>query len=494
MGHPIPFRASLSTPLIKFSGGDAVTIRDAVEGTTILGGTGSGKTSGSANAYAQSFLRAGMGGLVLCAKPEEADRWRSLAKAAGRSRDLAFFHADRLAFNFLDYAQATVGSGGRDLNLVEVMSVIGEVARGQSRGQDGDNAFFRDAANQLLANAFPLLRIVHGSIRLRKLYEFINSAPASRQEAYSQGPDAWVYRSFCGDTLRRAHEMGANGDAEARRIAEQHGPYWTDEFPSLGDRTKGSVVTTLTSSVYPFLSGALNTMFCESTSVVPEMARQGLIIVMDMPPAEFGNSGLVAQHIFKLLFQKAMEREKVGDKTRPCFIFADECQFFINSHDPMHLSVCRSAKVANVFITQDLPTYFARMPSEHEALSLIGKFGTRIFHSSTDRTTCEYASETIGKIRHYTLSTGTTFGASTGGGDSIGLSEGSQSGQSGLQSSRQKTKSSYIDYDIPPNYFGNELRTGGPPNNYKVDAIIVKNGATFKSSKRNRIKAEFSQR
>ena len=51
-------------------GGDMWRIKDACEGTIIFGGTGSGKTSGSGRAIATSFLSAGFGGLVLCAKPE----------------------------------------------------------------------------------------------------------------------------------------------------------------------------------------------------------------------------------------------------------------------------------------------------------------------------------------------------------------------------------------------------------------------------------------
>ena len=60
-------------------------------------------------------------------------------------------------------------------------------------------------------------------------------------------------------------------------------------------------------------------------------------------------------------------------------IWADECQFFMNSHDTDHLSVCRQQRVANVFITQDMPTYEAKIGDKNEADSLLNKFGTRIF-------------------------------------------------------------------------------------------------------------------
>lgn len=365
--HPIPYKFELDTQLLKFSGGDAFTIRDAVTGVQILGGTGSGKTSGSGRALAHAYLKAGFGGIVLCAKPSEADTWRKLAKECGRSGDLVFFdESGGLRFNFLDYAQHTVAAGGRDMNLVQLLATITEATNAQSGGGSSGNeeAFFRNAANQMVANSIPFLRTVNGSIRLNDLYRFINSTPSTRQEARDP---AWRDGSYCGQTIVNAYRMGKAGNLEARRAFEQHRTYFNDEIAKLGDRTRGNIVTTLTSSIYPFLSGKLNELFCTETNIVPEYARQGLIIVLDMPARSHSTAGVVAQQIFKLLFQFSMESENVTERTRPVMIWADECQFFMNSHDTDHLSVCRQQRVANVFITQDMPTYYARMHDQNEA-------------------------------------------------------------------------------------------------------------------------------
>ena len=61
-------------PLLQLSAGDAWRVKDAFEGTQILGSPGSGKTSGSGKAIAHAFLSAGFGGLVLCAKVDERAR------------------------------------------------------------------------------------------------------------------------------------------------------------------------------------------------------------------------------------------------------------------------------------------------------------------------------------------------------------------------------------------------------------------------------------
>ncbi len=493
-GHPIPYHSSANRRLVKFGRRDYLTINDVVTGTQIFGGTGSGKTSTSGRLLADAFLKSGFGGLVLCAKPDEAQRWQKIAHANGRAKDLVIFNdSGQYRFNWLDYAQATIAADGRDLNLIELVAIISEAAKAQASrgGGDGDNQFFRDAANQLMANAFPFLRKVYGSIRLKELYQFINSAPHSREEAHNP---AWAEQSFCGRTIKRVLEAAQAGDEEAVRITNEHGEYWITEFASHGDRTRSSVVSTLTSTIYPFLSGTLNEIFCTGTNIVPEYARQGLIIVMDFPTRAHGRTGIIAQQIFKLLFQMAMESETVTRKTRPVFIWADECQFFMNAYDTDHLSVCRQQRVANVFITQDMPTYFAKMGTEYEAESLLNKFGTRIFHATTDQRTSVYAADIVGKMQHQTLSESLSYGASSNAGDSLGEREGSGSGGRGVNQSRQRSRSTFIDYEIPPHYFGKELRKPTKANGGKSDAVIITNGSLFRSTKKHYIKAEFKIR
>src|SRR5687767_13142327 len=86
---PTPF--SLDTPLLYLSSSDAWTIRDACEGVQVFGAIGSGKTTGSGAALARAYLRAGFGGLVMCAKPEERQLWQQYAEETGRSEHLVIF-------------------------------------------------------------------------------------------------------------------------------------------------------------------------------------------------------------------------------------------------------------------------------------------------------------------------------------------------------------------------------------------------------------------
>ena len=94
----------LSMPLLGLSDSDELTLEQAARGIAIWGSTGSGKTSGSGQAIARSYLKHGFGGLVLCAKKSEADWWLKLAEEEGRSKSIIHVHPNaNMMFDFLDY-------------------------------------------------------------------------------------------------------------------------------------------------------------------------------------------------------------------------------------------------------------------------------------------------------------------------------------------------------------------------------------------------------
>jgi hypothetical protein len=90
---------NLDTPIYKLSGKDIQTLDDCTCGTFITGTTGSGKTSGSGKFIAKSYLRKGMGGLVLTVKNDEKNTWIQYAKETGRLADLVIFSPEKKIMN-----------------------------------------------------------------------------------------------------------------------------------------------------------------------------------------------------------------------------------------------------------------------------------------------------------------------------------------------------------------------------------------------------------
>lgn len=493
---PIPFLAKDTTPLLRFGSKDVWTIEDAFEATMITGAPGSGKTSSSGRALATAFLRSGFGGLVLCAKVEEIDIWRKLAAETGRSNSLIVMdETAQCRFNFMDYAQAVLARRGFDQNLISLFEHITEATAAQTSGGGGENPFFREAAMELLSHTLPVLHAAYGTIRLAEVMRFIDSAPQSRNDLTNA---EWRRSSFCAQTLFRATKNVMPGTQLAQDM-EQHGLYWSERYPSFGDKTRSSIVATLTASMSPFLVGKLNELFCTDTNILPELTHEGAIIVLDLPAVQFKKMGIVAQQIFKYLWQLSMQRRSaIRDTTRPVFLWADEAQLFLSPSDAEFLSVSRSSRACTVYLTQDIPNLEAMMPGsspEASAKALLAKFGTRIFHANTDKPTCEYASSIIGKVKKYNANRSHTRGGGINTGGSQG-EDGAGSFGGGYNSSTgtQTGYSEYLDYEVPPEYFGNHLRTGGRENRLKADAILIRNGKLFRHGGRNRLKVEFTQK
>jgi hypothetical protein len=166
-------RLGLMSGLGRPVGRDPWTVRDACEGVQIFGAVGSGKTSGSGASIAMSFLEAGMGGLVLCAKTDERATWEKYCERAGRLDDLVVFGIGRpYRFNFLEYesgrsrslgggesgGQSSKQSGGLTENTVQLITTLREIqGRGSgSGGGDADGAFWTEQLKSLLRRPFPL--------------------------------------------------------------------------------------------------------------------------------------------------------------------------------------------------------------------------------------------------------------------------------------------------------------------------------------------------
>jgi hypothetical protein len=481
-------------------GGEKWCIGDAAEATAIWGAPGSGKTSGSAKAISQAFLRAGFGGLVLCAaKPDEADTWRTYAKEARRTADLVTIDASGdHRFNILDYAAKALGGRGFEQNLVFLMQTMIDATRiaGNTGGENGgENRYFVEGALKWISHAFPLLLLTEGTLRMSDLNRFITSMPKSNEELRSA---EWKEKSYCSQVHFKAGSMAdAEGaDGYAMQVINEHGEFFLSEIPGLDNRPRSGIESTLTNMIYPFLSGKLAELFCTTTTITPEACRDGKIILLDLPTLRYGPTGAVAQIMFKYLFGIAAQRLKVDRQTRPIFLYADEAQFVMSATDADLLSTSRSSKTCIVYITQDLESYRAKIGANARdtAESMLAKFGTRIFHANTSRDTNTYASDIIGKIQKFHVTKSQSRGMQTGGGGSHHDAAGNYQASAGANIGISESTSGFLDYEIPPDYFATKLRNGSPKNNFKVDAILIRNARTWKRTKRHWVQAEFSQK
>ena len=444
-------------------------IRDACEGTQIFGTTGSGKTSGSGQAIAKAFLSQGFGGLVLCAKVDERELWQRYAEEMGRGDDLVIFgpgHPYR--FNFLDYEYSRDDAGGA---LTENVAQLFNRALEMTEGAQGSasDPYWQRAQMQMLRNAIDLLGARGTGISLADLQKVITSAPTQPEEHFIE---EWQENSFLHQTAMAVDARGDTMSEQQHRDFEFALDYWLNEFPAMDSRPRSSIVSGFTSMADGLKRGLMYDLFCTSTDLKPDWSEEGAIILLDLSTKRFGHVGVVAQGIFKYLWQQAIERRDVARSPLPVFLWADESQFFINRYDMEFQTTARSSRACTVYLTQNISNYYARLGGNAKAAvdSLLGNFQTKLFHTNGDAVTNEWASEQISKSFH----TITSGGGQTG------------SNQSSYGFSQQ------LHYEVQPAEFLT-LRNGGPDNDLEVDAILFKPGRIWEASGRPHRHVTFSQ-
>lgn len=455
----------LDTDIYYFNGTEPFNIRQACEGVQIFGGIGSGKTSGSGAALAKSYLRAGFGGLVLCAKKDELETWQRYAEETDRTDSLLVFDASGdWRFPFLQYECSRDGEGaGYTENLVRLFATVHE-AMERGKGGSGADPYWTRAMEQLLRNAIDLSMIARGEVSVPLLYDIISSAPRSQDERDS--PE-WRSKSLCWKLL-------TEGNNRERTKWEQYDfdatvSFWMEEFCNLAPKTRSGIISMFTSMADCFLRRPFRMLFSESSpegnNAFPELTHDGVIIVMNLPVKEFGEAGRALQIVYKYMWQQAAERRDIKANDKPVFLWVDEAQNFVNDYDMLFQSTARSTRSCTVYLTQNLANYYAEMGGSHSKYrvdSLIGNLQTKIWHANSEPETNQMASDTIGKSWQEKKGVSITAGA-----------ENFSAGQSVQES---------YDYDVIPQTF-TRLRKGSPINDYEVEAVVFQSGRIWRNGK-----------
>lgn len=453
------------------------TLRDAMEGTQIIGSTGSGKSRYSGAAFAVGLLRAGLGGLVLTVKPDERFQWCEYARLAGRVEDLVVVDVSaKNTFNFLDYECRCATDAKLTHNLVNLFLTAASSGEEQ---QSLAEPFWRDSQEALLTNAFDLDILAYESCQLRQVIDIIRDAPQSRAEVRST---KWRRESACW----RALSCAANNKLTAPRRAdlEECAAYWLVEFAQLAQRTRSVIITSILSKATRLLRSPYRELFCSDgpSTATPDVSHRGKIVILDLPVKTFGETGRLAQLLYKTVWQQATERRApqldansptFDPSQRPVFLWVDEAQHFVTRHDMLFQQTARSAQAAAFFITQGISNYRAQLGSANGqaiAESLLGGFQTKVFHQSGDPTTIEWAERLFGRGRVFLNGRGVT---------------------SKDETVSRNTQESYLPL-VPATTF-TTLKKGGPQSNHMAEALVFQGGRIWDRVQGHVLRAVFQQ-
>jgi type IV secretory pathway TraG/TraD family ATPase VirD4 len=489
----------LDTPLIDFKSASGVTpwrIRDAVESVLIFGNVGSGKSSGSGRLLALKYLTNGFGGLVLTAKPGEKELFEEYCRLAGRSEDLIVLEpGGGKYFNFLEYeATQTETNVPLTANIVQVLKTVIRAGEQKDKGKS-DDQFWETALDMLISNVIDLTRLAYNRISVQEIFDIVQTIPASDETVTkemvekSEKPFFKAYNQARLNVMKSIDEWRQSLTPENRKLVGEtdyltHIPnarnfkmldqFFMTGFKNLSDKTRSIIDFSLSGFLFRLLQEPVYSLFCKKHSnVTPEDSLKGRIIVLNLPVKTYQNVGRDCQILFKYVWQRAMEKRDVVSNPRPVFLWADEAQHFLHEHDTEFQATARSSRIATVYISQNLPNFFAVLGGaggEYKVKALLGTMGTKIFHANADIETNNYASELIGDSYFEDISSGFSI-----------AKEFSKTRNRGLILERQLRPEDFV-----------SLKTGGPANHHVVEGIVHKQGDGF-ISKQNHARILFTQ-
>ncbi len=466
----MPDTWNLEQILIDWKDSHGLTVADAMTGVFVTGATGSGKTSGPGQLLARSYLKAGMGALILCAKIEEKRLWIDYAKRENREKDLVIFDATgKHRFDFLEWeAHRAREGGGQVINTVMLLEEIATAAQRASGGatsDGGDSAFFKNALH-LFLTALVALAVASGEqVTLPRLRELASGAARSPAELRSE---EWQKTSPTAQLLARlAEQQATEQDKERRADIAEIFAYWTGDFVSLSSRARSIIEMMFSMTVQPFLYQPLRQLFTGGSTITPEACFDGKIIIIDLPVQDLRLAGTVAALGWKHCFQiSVMRRSGSRGTLRPVLLYADECQHWVTERDAEYQAVCRSSGGCTVYMTQQRDSII-RAIGERATDNLLSNLQTKFFCQNTGDTN-RFASELIGE--RYTNITNVNFG------DSAQYHPADPSASSSTHSgiTRAEQKREYIQASR-----FQSLRRGGPQNQFQVDTVVYCGGKLF---------------
>ncbi len=314
--------SNLDIPLFRWTHKDVFTFRDAAEGTFVSGGIGSGKTSGTGAMIIKSFLKNGMGGLVLTAKASELVLFQKYAKAYGREDDLIVFgEGSDHQFNFLDYESSIRNDSGKGIvqNIVDVLTTVIKA----SDAEHGKNEeFWSKSLNQLLINSINLCLLATDKIRFEDLYKIVKSTPRTEKQRDSY---KWQQQSLCYQMLthaaNRLNNMSQSPELEKKvRKLYKCEDYFLESWCNLAEKTRSIIEQIFFSSFADLLmDDPLYDLFNKGTTVTPEDTIKGKIIIINLPILVYEGIGKVGQLLWKYVWQRCMLRRRIKEKSPPCF-------------------------------------------------------------------------------------------------------------------------------------------------------------------------------
>jgi hypothetical protein len=426
------------------------------EGVALIGQTGSGKSSLLKRLLVE-VLYTGCGCLWLAVKADEPMTACKVLYKAGRVAEL--FIPGKSKCNLLVYELARKGGG--PATMAEFLMRADEVMNGGHGGKE--ESFWKSARLQTATLAIAAIAIASRHPTFEQVYDFLLSAPSSMEQLSSEA----FRRGNCHLVLQQA-AANAKSPQDQRIVAEAIN-YFTNLLPSASEKVYGATVMHLNAMLAPFVRGEMfETINCAQSDILPDDPLKGKCIVMANPVVDNPGNQLF-QILFSMMTVEATLRRPVTAEMPVVTLVRDEYQLVGNSKfDAQAQTIARQQRLACITAFQSLSVLHEScaepMRAKHQSAALLGNLNTKLLLSNTDLQTMEFFSELSGK--HWK--------AVSGGG----------------QLPQQQTDALGVNGDFNVNFHSQllprklgtaltNLRTGGPDNDFIVEAYVHAPGRRF---------------
>ncbi len=347
-----------------------------------FGSIGSGKTACVMNAFLNEFVASSKiklktqaaGGLVLDFKGDYLDKLQRLCAKHSRDQDLIVLSpGGPHQWNPLDSDEPASEIASR---FVSTMKALGQ--------RDTNTSFFADQSESFVENAITLLRFVGGP-----------EQPPTIENIHRLAND--------GDFITKMVNQlpGENANANRSNPVSRCRVYFYNEFASLPEDTRNSVLGTLNNMLNPLCADdAASIINGPSTVSLADATSGSKIIYLDLPQARAPKAGRSLGLLLKLSFFAEVRKKKLRSGNYS-FFFADEFQEFFTSDqeasDTRFFAVSREFDHCNLVATQNMNNLTMQGDKKDAVMSLLANIKTKIFLQNSDQQTNSYASELFGR-------------------------------------------------------------------------------------------------
>jgi len=455
---------SLDQTLIRFNPRDRITWRDALAGgISLTGASGSGKSSSVLSVIALAALQAGASVIFTTVKPSDAERAVALAARCGRDARVVSLGADR--FNPVAHAQRKHEGAGEQVERITDMLLL-PLRRQRREGASGDPHWAADGARYIrsLVTLFTLARM---PISYKLIYDTLLTLPEDEEEI---AEERWQRTCPAFEALRIA---AARTDLAPWQRDDLDGAarFLLETYPRTPDRTRQSTVSTVTAPLDPYVRGVIgHTVNRDDDTWFPEeIVERPAVTVLDMPIQSAGPAGASVQRMLLNSMQDAVLTREAS--THPVLFVCDEFQEFLDPEkDPAFMRTARDRLGCLLVATQcvgNIQTACAQARDPKAAAdAVLGLPGVRITCACSDPETLKHVTSL--KTLQPRVSSSTSDQPS---GDR-------QQGRTG--------RSRSLSLEALPDLREEDvvrLQTGGPSNNYIVEAFSAVSGRAWSNGR-----------